>query len=1141
MPLSQLRGRGPHRSPAAAFAAALLLAVGSLRAAEPPSASVGPTKGARLEWVGTAPGGVNPGPQLEDHDTFCVDGVNCDLYVLTLNGTPEEWQGLAARLVVRWNSPANDYDVFIHQGDSRGPVAGDSATGPGNIEQEDLDPTEDGTGVFYVHVVHFAATAADQYHATVTVVAEAAGLTPAPIDPGPAPRYQSHTPAAEQIAAGMTKNSQDEPNIGVSWSSGNVMLQALMQTLRVSFDDEVCPSTPSSSWLDVTPLTSQESFDPILFTDHQTNRTIVSHLLLLPGAGASSVTDDDGVNWIPSQGAGFGSGFDHQTVGGGPFHAPVPAPPTYSNAVYYCAQDVAFANCALSVDGGLTYGPAVPMYHLLQCAGLHGHIKVGPDGTAYVPNASCSGPINPNENGMAVSEDNGMTWTVRTVAGTAGGGSDPSVAVDDGGRLYLGFVEGDRTPAVAVSDDQGLNWTSVYDVGSMVGVKTAVFPAMVAGGPGRAAMAFYGTTHDGAASEFDSAGLWHLYVAHTYDGGASWITVDATPDEPLQRGGIHLGGGSYIHRNLLDFFDADLDAQGRMTVGYADGCVGTCVQSPAEARGNSYTAFGTIARQTGGRRLFGDFDQLAPTVPGAPRLTVTRNGADAILTWSQSDDGGSPVTGYQVWRSESAGAEQLVATVGGSTRRWVDSSADPGATFTYRVGAANGVGASCGTNAVTAKPVGSACRAPGIRVLDDPAGDQTGAPLEQDMDIEWVGVAEPFFADGSRKLVFTLKVASLATLQPNRMWRVRWNYPDAPLPPYPGSTAFVGRYYIGMNTDADGIASFEYGIAQSLSAVVADATPSERLGAAEPESGYAADGLITLVIAADAVGGPAAGDLIGGLSARSYPVAQNVTLRGDSASDAATLADAYALVGNARCPTTAFCIEDGAARVSYSPGWHSVADAQASGGSFTVNPSKSGQGSLAVAFDIPAGSTGAVVYHYAKSTKGGTADVFIDGAFQQQIRYDDGGGTLDKPLFGASARFADLGAGSHKLELRNVKGAAYVDRFCLESAASGGSSAAGPGPTTSLVQSLAALAASIQPISAPAGTQSISAVASGSGLLRLLLLDPAGKVLASADSVGGVAVLERAVSTSGVFQVKVVNLGASLTETWTAVTPFGPR
>src|SRR2546429_3262706 len=48
-------------------------------------------------------------------------------------------------------------------------------------------------------------------------------------------------------------------------------------------------------------------------------------------------------------------------------------------------------------------------------------------------------------------------------------------------------------------------------------------------------------------------GVWHLYVAATYDGGATWNTVDATPNDPVQRGCIWLSGGSNPCRNLLDF------------------------------------------------------------------------------------------------------------------------------------------------------------------------------------------------------------------------------------------------------------------------------------------------------------------------------------------------------------------------------------------------------------------------------------------------------------------------------------------------------------------------------------------------------------------------------------------------------------
>ncbi len=883
-------------------ACALLLAASPGRAADPASGSLDPVVGDQVEWVGTSPGGVSPGPFLGDHEDFCDDGVTCEFYELELTGAVEDWDGAAVRVFFRWLSPSTDYDVYVHAGAPDGPVIDDSATGPTNFERIDLDPAEHGTGLFYFHVVYFAATAADQYSGEATVVATSQGLPPAPIDTGLPPRYQTHTPTADQIAAGMTRNSQDEPNIGVNWQSEQVILQALLQTLKVDFDDDVCPQTPSSSWLDISPPTAVTSFDPILFTDHETHRTFVSHLLLNPFASATSFTDNDGVSWTPSQGAGPGSGIDHQTLGGGPFAQPAPPTTTgYPNAVYYCAQDIAFANCALSLDGGITFGPAIPMYHLEQCAGLHGHVKVAPDGTVYVPNAECFGTVNPNENAVAVSEDNGLTWEVRTVPGTVGsGGSDPSVAIDSAGTLYLGFVDGDRIPAVAVSTDRGRTWQRVYEVGSMVGIQNAVFPAMVAGDPGRAAMAFYGTTASGNANLFDSEGAWHLYVAHTYDDGQSWITVQATPDDPLQRGGIHLGGGSQIHRNLLDFFDADHDPQGRVVVGYADGCIDACVEAPADARGNSYTAYGKIARQSGGRRLIAAHDPAEPTLPGAPYLTVTRNGALATLAWSLSEDGGSPVTSFDVHRTEGGGPERKIATVDGSTRVFHDLGSDQ-VTYTYRVVATNAQGDSCGTNAVTAEPKGSSCVAPGIRVATDAAGDNDTAPADPDMDIEWIAIGEPFFEDGSQKLVFTMKVASLDPMPADRMWRILWEYPDAPVAPNPTDDGFVGRYYIGMDTDGGGVPSFEYGIVTNLTAVVANALPPVRLGDADPESTVSPDGTITLVISTGKIGGAHAGDLVGGLLGRTYPVRQNETLRSDSAADSATDSETYQLVGNGFC------------------------------------------------------------------------------------------------------------------------------------------------------------------------------------------------------------------------------------------------
>jgi hypothetical protein len=123
---------------------------------------------------------------------------------------------------------------------------------------------------------------------------------------------------------------------------------------------------------------------------------------------------------------------------------------------------------------------------------------------------------------------------------------------------------------------------------------------MVAGDDNRAALAFLGTMTAGDDQSSSFAGVWHLYVALTTDGGATWTTVDTTPSDPVQRGCIWLGGGSNQCRNLLDFIDVTADAQGRVIAGYADGCVGACVTGTT----NSYTAIATIARQSGGSGLF---------------------------------------------------------------------------------------------------------------------------------------------------------------------------------------------------------------------------------------------------------------------------------------------------------------------------------------------------------------------------------------------------------------------------------------------------------------------------------------------------------------------------------------------------------
>jgi hypothetical protein len=227
------------------------------------------------------------------------------------------------------------------------------------------------------------------------------------------------------ITAGLGVDA-GEPSLGANWKTGKSMYVSYLTTFRVSFDD-ACPASPTSTWEDKSAPNNLNSLDPILFTDHgydkvnpTVGRTFVSQL-----SGQDSLTsysDNDGDTWTPSQGGGVPSGVDHQTLGGGPFHSPLVGT-VYPNAVYYCSQDIATAFCARSDNGGLTFGAGVPIYNTnTSCSGLHGHVKVGPDGTVYVPNKSC-------DNLTTVSfGKHGITWSIRNIPSNTSH-SDPAVAL----------------------------------------------------------------------------------------------------------------------------------------------------------------------------------------------------------------------------------------------------------------------------------------------------------------------------------------------------------------------------------------------------------------------------------------------------------------------------------------------------------------------------------------------------------------------------------------------------------------------------------------------------------------------------------------------------------------------------------------
>jgi hypothetical protein len=705
----------------------------------------------------------------------------CDVYRLTVT-LPDNYaatnpnQSVFVR--VEWGTPAADFDLYLWDATSwpessfptGNPLAQSKQTAT-NFEQVEI-PAVGGTRELVVQV-STTLPAGQSIKGKISIAAASPAKVPV-VPPGTAsgiaPRFQQYIPTEANGAPSASLGLfAGEPTIFGNPKTGSVFFIALYELLRAKLNDSTSPASvlwepkdrPSN-------VSTKVTVDPLLLGDPTTGR--IWAMQLSGGQSATDISDDDGETFTPTLSGGFASGADHQGQGVGPYPASVPAlvHPTYPNAVYYCSQDVVTAFCSRSDDGGRVYGPIVPIYDsvISRCVGLHGHPKVAPDGTVYVPNKGCGLDTPVIGEGLLsaiVSEDAGVTWKIRTIPDSKGGlllKGDPSVSVDKNNKVYFAYQNlNNNHMYVATSTDRGVTWSPSVDVGALAGVNYAVFPAATAGDSGRAAVAFFGSTYNGPETNYQSMnfpGVWHLYVATTYDGGSTWFVQNTTPDHPVQGafGGIGNGGDN---RNHFDFIDCETDGEGRVIVSTSDGCVGSCTQNGGP---NSFTTLAKIIRQSGGRRMLAQFDPQEPALPKAPLINGYRTSQFVSLTWPEPDGAGAAITGYNVYRSVNGGAETKIRSA--SAERRVVELAEPTKNYSYRVTSLSAQGESPSSNTF-APTVGQnaprpelSCTVPGQLYLDR----TTEGGTFPNNDIASFGIAEPQTMPG--KLVFVVNNANPA-------------------------------------------------------------------------------------------------------------------------------------------------------------------------------------------------------------------------------------------------------------------------------------------------------------------------------------------------------------------------------------------
>ncbi len=819
--------------------AMLLLALTAFSgwAAEPASQDVTiPTTAGEvvvLEWTGTAqPGAIGAGTNTCDlpgsegfYDTHTINlGVPAGAY---------DAIALSATFRIEWETAGSDLVLSVIKD---GSTAGSS---DGGSPFEEVSLQNPAAGVFEAVACAFAAAEQTPYRGRLTLSATSKDADNSPVAgtgnaAGLAPRFHNYAPDYAAQGFGMFGG---EATVDVNSNTGSIFYLGFLETMRLQLDDSTSPA--QQTWeLKSGTLNSQATSDPILVADRATGRVFAQQLIVGEGNSLTEYSDDDGESWQPSQGGGFRSGADHQSLGVGPYPvegngALIPHP-LYPNAVYYCSQDVALVFCSRSDDGGVTFGAGVPIYTLADCQGLHGHIKVSGDGIVYVPISGCPSGLVDAANSrpaIAVSEDAGVTWEIRPVntaaLGSGGHGSDPSIGIASDNSIYMGYVSAlDNHMHMVRSVDRGLSWQDDVDLGALAGLTAAEFPAAVAGDPDRAAVAFFATTYTGDGDPNGEAfpGAWHLYVASTFDQGKTYHVTNASVD-PIQRGGLCSGG---FCRNLLDFFDAVIDEEGRILVGYEDGCIGGC-------GAGSHPTFSdqtVIARQSGGPRLLAAFDPVEPRVPGAPRIEGYRSNDFAVIEWPATDDGGSAVQSYQVYRGTSANALSLHASVGNKTSL-LDLGLNPGLTYYYEVSAVNAQGEGARGNQLALaenanRPrLADACTLPGRLMAIDQLGESEARSGGRDL--TEVFVAEPEDQPGMLAVTLATEIA---------------------LPPDQNGSSFSVYFDVAPNRDR-----FRLNLtagSSSLERLIPDPGTgnldgSEDLGPLDGAS-YGSDGAVTLVV-----------------------------------------------------------------------------------------------------------------------------------------------------------------------------------------------------------------------------------------------------------------------------------------------------
>jgi hypothetical protein len=207
------------------------------------------------------------------------------------------------------------------------------------------------------------------------------------------------------------------------------------------------------------------------------------------------------------------------------------------------------------------------------------------------------------------------------VAHTKGDTFDSFVGldVDQAGNVYATWTErrpegpkgrsGFTNSYVSYSTDQGKSWSDPVKVN--VVMRTTAFPWLVAGSDGRVAVAYYGIRHRGpspetVANQSRRLPKWKVWVSYSLQANkpnSHWTEVRAVKT-PIHLGNICTSGTGCASgtRDLLDFFQVDIDPCGKLVITYTDNSEDVVGKNGERTQNNPEIV--SFVKQAGGPRFY---------------------------------------------------------------------------------------------------------------------------------------------------------------------------------------------------------------------------------------------------------------------------------------------------------------------------------------------------------------------------------------------------------------------------------------------------------------------------------------------------------------------------------------------------------